>query len=1052
LTVARPQKEDTVTYDLFISYSRRDNETNRITELKQRIETDYLQFAGDPLKCFFDTEDIHGMDDWRHRILQGLRESQLLLLVLSPSYLASPYCTWEIVEYLKYEHSRAAAGQGVAPVYFVEVPGLDSPEFNQQAVEWVQRVRRRNHFDLRPWYHEGEAALKQQDVRARLEDLERALHQRVSKLRRISSAPGNLRSHNPHFVGRELEMQRLHESAGLGCFGVLSAVQGMGGLGKTALAVQYAYAYADFYPGGRWLVGCANQKTLAAAIQSLDVDLGITLDEAEKRDEERAAKRVLAELESRARQGAQARAGEQEPPQPKALLILDNVQSGEMLQPPQTDLVTGKPWLHVIVTTRMSGENFGHDPERQTMLVVDELPLDDAVLLIESYQPSGCFRDESERAAAHEIAEILGGFTLAVEVVAVFLAEKPDRTCVDFLHRLRKEGFDRIAQATKRSVNHKEKLISVTLQPTLDQLTEQESLVLSYAALLPPDTIPVPWLRALASEAHPEFGQDAEPGYDDPWLDLVNHLLGLRLFQPVDVDPDTQSPRLVRMHRLTAEVVRQRIGDEQALNGVLIRLADHALHRSEFLEKSWFKPECRWEIEPIVSFAESMVSSGHGRAPQLVKYVGQWYGHFGPSVRCDTLYRQAIRILQSQQPVDELEVAILCSNLACALHQQTQSEEAETWLRRALEIDRRLREPGHKFIAIRLDNLAGLLKAQGKLDEAEPMYREALQIRRAALPAGHPDIASSLIGLASLLQAQGKLAEAEPMHREAMQICRAALPAGHPEIADSLANLASLLYDQGKLAEAEPMYREALQIRRAALPAGHAHIGTSLSNLAVLLQAQGKLAEAEPMHREALQIRRAALPAGHPDIALDLNSHALLLRRLGRYSEAADMLREAIDIEDACLPQEHPKRPHRRNNLAMVHLLAGRLDEAASLNAEAWRLKATMAEGGHDMTSARILFVRIVLQWRSDQNTSLFLGQLRTLLEAPELPVYGNIARTWEPDDLLAHLKAQLTPEQVDLLAALVKAMNDHPAKVAELGEYELWRGVESVPLDQPWE
>jgi hypothetical protein len=199
-------------YDLFISYSRRDNASGRITELKQRIEADYRAFAKEDLRCFFDLEDIHGMDDWRHRILQGLKESQLLLLVLSPGYLESPYCEWEIVEYLKYEHSRAAAGQGVAPVYFVEVPGLDTPDFEQTAAAWVVRVRRRNHFDLRSWHDEGEAALKQLDVRARLEDLEKTLHTRISKLRRLAAAPGNLPAHNPHFVGRETEMTRLHES------------------------------------------------------------------------------------------------------------------------------------------------------------------------------------------------------------------------------------------------------------------------------------------------------------------------------------------------------------------------------------------------------------------------------------------------------------------------------------------------------------------------------------------------------------------------------------------------------------------------------------------------------------------------------------------------------------------------------------------------------------------------------------------------------------------------------------------------------------------------
>ena len=68
-------------FDLFISYSRRDNAGGRVTALKERIAADYRAFAGEELRCFFDLEDIHGMDDWRHRILQGLRESHLQLTV-----------------------------------------------------------------------------------------------------------------------------------------------------------------------------------------------------------------------------------------------------------------------------------------------------------------------------------------------------------------------------------------------------------------------------------------------------------------------------------------------------------------------------------------------------------------------------------------------------------------------------------------------------------------------------------------------------------------------------------------------------------------------------------------------------------------------------------------------------------------------------------------------------------------------------------------------------------------------------------------------------------
>jgi len=50
-------------YDLFISYSRRDNQQSRITELKEQIEADYREFSGEELNCFFDVSEINAMVD-----------------------------------------------------------------------------------------------------------------------------------------------------------------------------------------------------------------------------------------------------------------------------------------------------------------------------------------------------------------------------------------------------------------------------------------------------------------------------------------------------------------------------------------------------------------------------------------------------------------------------------------------------------------------------------------------------------------------------------------------------------------------------------------------------------------------------------------------------------------------------------------------------------------------------------------------------------------------------------------------------------------------------
>jgi hypothetical protein len=79
-------------YDLFISYARHDNEREQVTALNSQIESSFRAFAGRELGVFFDTQEIAGMDDWRHKIQRSLRDSQVFLAVLSPHYVVSPCC------------------------------------------------------------------------------------------------------------------------------------------------------------------------------------------------------------------------------------------------------------------------------------------------------------------------------------------------------------------------------------------------------------------------------------------------------------------------------------------------------------------------------------------------------------------------------------------------------------------------------------------------------------------------------------------------------------------------------------------------------------------------------------------------------------------------------------------------------------------------------------------------------------------------------------------------------------------------------------------------
>ena len=112
--------------------------------------------------------------------------------------------------------------------------------------------------------------------------------------------------------------------------------------------------------------------------------------------------------------------------------------------------------------------------------------------------------------------------------MAIYLGLHPDIRPADYLARLRAEG-----------------LTGVDALPA-------ERTALDYAALLPPDSIPWPWLRALVEQEHPD-ALTKRQGYDDPWQTLRRRLGGLRLLTPGD------HVEIARLHRMVAAHVRARL-------------------------------------------------------------------------------------------------------------------------------------------------------------------------------------------------------------------------------------------------------------------------------------------------------------------------------------------------------------------------------------------------------------------------------------------------------------------------------------------------------------
>jgi tetratricopeptide (TPR) repeat protein len=912
-------------YDLFVSYSRRDNEGGQVAAFAKQIMTAFRAFAGRELSVFLDTHEIQGMDDWRHKIQRSLRESHLFLAVLSPSYLASLYCRWEWEDYVRYEAMRQCLGDGVAPVFFIALPDSSDPLTDQAMKRWLDEIYKRQVFDLRPWRDEGEKALQHAHVTETLEKLHASVRERLDRAERARSSPNNLIKHNPAFVGRVRELTELRNALTRNKLGIVGAregqmpgratVQGLGGMGKTELALAYAHAFAWDYPGGRWQIPCEHVGNLRVALLHLAnaKALNFEFTEDEKKNIPLAFERVLRELNQRER----------------CLLILDNVSDPNLLQPEYLDRLPSNGRVDLIATTRLAPRAIPGSAQEQCFIAVDELPEEDALALMRSHQPKCHFASQQEDDEARAIVRQLRGFTLAVETAAIYLGRHttPD-ACRRFRERLSPDLLresETAATDPAVAVRHRVRSLEETLAFTMQTLTQQEMHLLGIASLLPADQLALPWLKTIGRDQFPECtAEHPEPG--SAFNRAAELLVGLRLFQSAGVVDDDGRLLVVRMHRLVQEVVSGLGGFPR--KQLLETLVAHAESRCKLFGKGWLGWTIRWELNPLRAFADELLTLNHSRASFIANEVALPLKALARYAEAEALFRRALAIDEKNNHPDG--VAVL-TNLAGLLHATNRLAEAEPLIRRALAIYEKRNGANHPNVARALNNLAQLLQDTNRLAEAEPLMRRALAIDEQSLGPEHPSVGIDLNNLARLLNASNRAVEAERLYRRALAIGEQSLGPDHPDVAIRLNNLANLLGDTNRLAEAEPLFLRALAINEQVFGLEHPEVAICLNGLARLLQATDRVSDAERLYRRALAIAEPSLGPDHPDVAICLNNLASLLQNTNRLAEAEPLCRRALTIWEQSLGARHPQVAAALNNLAMLLRASNRADEAQPL-------------------------------------------------------------------------------------------------------------------------
>ena len=620
---------------------------------------------------------------------------------------------------------------------------------------------------------------------------------------------------NASFTGRGGELAALSDALRTHRAVVLT---GLGGVGKSQLAVQHAYDGARGYRLV-WWVAADRSETLVGDLAALARRLGVS--EAEAGNQQAAAEAALRQLER----------------QEGWLLVFDNAADPQLVRPwlPQVD--AGE----VLITSRYAAWGATAHP-----MHLSSLAIEDAAQLVQ--RRSG----QDDREAAHALANQLGGLPLALEQAGAYI-EATGMPLADYLALFRTRRSELLGKAADPEAP----TVAATWELAFEQLREHASAaadLLTVVAFLAPDDIP----RQLFA------GNDALP---PPLQELGDALVFAdALAALARYSLATPTGDAFTVHRLVQTVTRDRLSEDKsdAWATTAIDLLD-AVFPFDNDDPSTWAPTGRLLPHAL----EACHRSEHRQVAQeqtsrLLNQSGLYllrHAQLGPA---QTAFERALAIDEAAYGPDHPEVAIDVNNLGGVLRERGDLAGAAAAFERALAIDEAAYGPDHPEVAIRVNNLGGVLRARGDLAGAAAAFERALTIDEAAYGPDHPKVAIRVNNLGEVLRARGDLAGAAAAIERALTIDEAAYGPDHPNVAIRVNNLGLVLQARGDLAGAAAAFERALTIDEAAYGPDHPNVAIRVNNLGGVLRERGDLAGAAAAFEGALLIFEGALGAEHP--------------------------------------------------------------------------------------------------------------------------------------------------------------------------------------------
>jgi transcriptional regulator with XRE-family HTH domain len=626
----------------------------------------------------------------------------------------------------------------------------------------------------------------------------------------------NIPARNLTFTGREDLLAAVRERLLAGHATVVQALHGMGGVGKTQLAAEYAHRFAGSYDLAWWIN--AEQGGL---IGDQVADLGHALrcvPAGAVGQAVRAA--VLAELRHRGRW----------------LLIFDNAEA-------PADVA---PWLpgeggHVLITSRGHGWD-----EIAAPVEVDVFTQAESTEMLRRRIPG------LPEADAGRLAAELGHLPLAIAQAAGFMAGTG--TPVSQYLNLLRDGAGRLLDRGAPG-SYPQSLAAATAVIAA-RLSGQDAAAAELAdlcAFLAPEPIPEDLFTNAAALLAGELAARAA----DPlaWRQTLAHLAGQSLAR-LDY-------RGLQMHRLTQAILRDRLTPECA--SATRQRTEALLAASDPGDPPDPATWARWaQLTPHV-LAADLAATDNPALRNLARRVCWYLIERGDARTPRELMSNLRQQWRGRLGEDHEHTLMAAHYLAWALLETGRYTQARDLNQDTLARRRRVLGRAHPDTLNSAHNLALSLRLLGDLRAAQNLNQDTWERHRDAQGPDHRNTLRTAHNLAADLRELGEAGAARDLDLDTLERRRRVLGDDHPDTLNSACNLAADFRELGEVRAARDVDLDTLERRRRVLGDDHPDTLNSAYNLAADFRELGEVRAARDLDRDTLERRRRVLGEDHPD-------------------------------------------------------------------------------------------------------------------------------------------------------------------------------------------